>query len=245
MSFALRSSLHHVSDNSDSIPRRSFRSRAGRRQSLAPREAVLGLDPLERAIGLLGSCFALVLAIVTAIGWKRNLPSITTVTHTKGKTCPKAYPKLVHALCEHIVKTTRTEWEIKFFFIIIVALCILAFSLSRKRAGVATFAIFLGLGLGLSSGLVFFVMGGWLIIRAYRLQKYGVPTMRGSNRVAREMATARKEGRAPNIEPYSGTTQTTGATSAPGKSAKTAPSKSTAPEASKRYTPKKPPRKRH
>ena len=91
----------------------------------------------------------------------------------KGKACPSAYPTRVNTLCEHIVKTTRTEWEVKFFFIVLVAACILYFALRRKRAGVATFAVFLGLGLGLGSGLVFFFMGAWLIMRAYRLQKYG------------------------------------------------------------------------
>jgi hypothetical protein len=206
---------------------------------LAPREVVLGLDPLERGLSLFGASIALVLAIVTAIEWARNLPVITTTKHTVGKACPAAYPKLVNTLCEHIVKTTRTEWEVKFLFILIVALCILFFAIRRKRAGVACFAIFLGLGLGLGSGLVFFFLGAWLIIRAYRLQKYGVATMLGSNRVAREMATARKEGRAPNLEPITGSSAT------PSKSSsKSVTSKPVTPEASKRYTPKKPPRRR-
>jgi hypothetical protein len=205
---------------------------------LAPREVVLGLDPLERGISLFGAAIGLVLAIVTAIEWARNLPVITTKKYN-GKSCPIAFPTRVNTLCEHIVKTTRTEWEVKFFFILIVALCILYFAIRRKRAGVACFAIFLGLGLGLGSGLVFFFMGAWLIIRAYRLQKYGVATMLGSNRVAKEMATARKEGRAANLEPIAGSSST------PTKGAsKSAPQKPATPEASKRYTPKKPPRRR-
>jgi hypothetical protein len=104
-------------------------------------------------------------------------------------------------------------------------------------------AVFLGLGLGLGSGLVFFFLGAWLIIRAYRLQKYGTPSMLTSNRVAREMATARKEGREPDIEAITGnpTTLTKGVTK---PSSTSAPAKLPTPEASKRYTPKKPPRKR-
>ena len=206
---------------------------------MAPREVVLGLDPLERGISLFGASIALVLAVVTAIEWARNLPVITTTKHTVGKACPAAYPKLVTALCEHIVKTTRTEWEVKFLFTLIVALCILFFAIRRKRAGVACFAIFLGLGLGLGSGLVFFFMGAWLIVRAYRLQKYGVATMLGSNRVAKEMATSRKEGRAPNLEPITGSSSTTIK-----NTSKSATQKPATPEASKRYTPKKPPRRR-
>jgi hypothetical protein len=221
-----------------------MRSRRGRRQSLAPREVVLGLDPLERGISIFGASIAFVLALVTAVEWKRNLPTITTTPYKKGKLCPPAYPHHHLLLCEHIVKTTRTEWEVKFFFIVLVAACILFFALRRKRAGVATFAVFLGLGLGLGSGLVFFFMGAWLIMRAYRLQKYGVATMMGSNRVAREMAQARKEGREPDIEPYMGTTNSSGAAAPRTSTSKKTPTKSTTPEASKRYTPKKPAPKR-
>jgi len=221
-----------------------MRSRRGRRQSLAPREAVLGLDPLERGISLFGAGIAFVLAIVTAIEWKRNLPTITTTKYKAGKACPSAFPTHVNTLCEHIVKTTRTEWEIKFFFIVLVAACILFFAIRRKRAGVATFAVFLGLGLGLGSGLVFFFMGAWLIMRAYRLQKYGNATMMGSNRVAREMAQARKEGRQPDIEPYAGTAGSSSAATPRTGGSKKTPPKSTTPEASKRYTPKKPAPKR-
>jgi hypothetical protein len=228
-----------VPENSESTPARSFRNRGSRRQSLAPREVVLGLDRVEHRISLCGAAIALVLAIVTAVEWARNLPVITTVEHTVGKACPAAYPKLHNTLCEHIVKTTKTEWEVKFLFVSIVALCILFFAIRRKRAGVACFAIFLGLGLGLGSGLVFFFLGAWLIVRAYRLQKYGIATMTGSNHVARERATARKEGRAPNLEPI------TGSSSTPVKSStKPAVTKPATPEASKRYTPKKPPRRR-
>jgi hypothetical protein len=221
-----------------------MRSRRGRRPSLAPREVVLGLDPLERGISIFAASIAFVLAIVTGIEWKRNLPSITTKSVPKGKSCPSAFPSRVNTLCEHIVKTTRTEWEVKFFFIVLVAACILFFALRRKRAGVATFAVFLGLGLGLGSGLVFFFVGAWLIMRAYRLQKYGVATMMGSNRVAREMALARKEGREPDIETYTGSTGASNATTPRSGSSKKTPPKSTTPEASKRYTPKKPAPKR-
>ncbi|HTT59824.1 MAG TPA: hypothetical protein VMF33_07225, partial [Acidimicrobiales bacterium] len=170
------------------------------------------------------------------VEWSRNLPTITTQKHVKGKACPSAYPKLVNSLCEHIVKTSRSEWEIKFFFILLVALCLLYFSLRRKRAGVACFAIFLGLGLGIGAGAVFFFLGAWLIIRAYRLQKYGVAGMVASNQVAREMAQARREGREPNIQPppsASASPQASGRRSAKNP---TAPK---GPDASKRYTPKK------
>jgi hypothetical protein len=200
---------------------------------MAPRTVVLGLDNLERGISLFGASIGLVLALVTAIEWVRNVPAYNYVKHVKGKACPALY-HLVLEECEQKVITTRSEWEIKFFFILLVALCILYFALRRKRAGVACFAVFLGLGLGIESGLVFFFLGVWLIVRAYRLQKYGTPTMLGSNRVAKDMAVARKEGR----------TYKADSSSAPTTTSKSTPTKPAAPEASKRYTPKKPPRRR-
>ncbi len=198
----------------------------------------MGLDPIERGISLFGAGIALVLALVTAIEWSRNLPSITTFKHVKGKACPSAYPKLVNTLCEHIVKTTRSEWEVKFFFILLIGLCLLYFALRRKRAGVACFAIFLGLGLGLGAGAVFFFLGAWLIIRAYRLQKYGVAGMVASNQVAREMSLARREGREPNLEQLPSSSGASPRTSSRG-SAKKPTTGPKGPDASKRYTPKK------
>ncbi len=225
-----------MSENNEVSSTTGWRSRGSRRPSVAPREVVLGLNSLERGISLFASGIALILALVTAIEWARNLPTITTIKYISGKKCPSSYSKHVGEFCEHILRTTRSEWEVKFFFILLVALCLLYFTLRRKRAGVACFAVFLGLGLGLESGIVFLFLGVWLIVRAYRLQKYGVAGMLSSNRVARETGDARRQGRAP--------TPSTSDGAAPTKSTPTPAKPAVSPSASKRYTPKKPPRKR-
>ncbi|HEY1824612.1 MAG TPA: hypothetical protein VGG21_01455 [Acidimicrobiales bacterium] len=205
---------------------------------MAPREVVLGLDPLERGISLFGASIALILALVTGIEWDRNTPTTESYKWVKKTGCKAPYTR--HAtLCEHVVHTSRSAWEVKFFFIVLVGLCILYFALRRKRAGVMCFAIFLGLGVGVGAGLVFFFLGAWLMIRAYRLQRYGVPTMMGSNQAAREMAKAKREGRAPNLEQFHD-----GSAGESSSTKKSSTSGSTRPGASKRYTPKKPPPKR-
>jgi hypothetical protein len=202
---------------------------------MAPRAVVLGLDTIEWRISLFGAAIGLVLAVVTAVEWARNIPVTNTKPPSKTNTCPTPYHFVkAKSLCEQIVRTTRGEWEIKFLFVLLVSLCILYFALRRKRAGVACFAVFLGLGLGIESGFVFFFLGIWLIVRAYRLQKFGTPSMLGSNRVAKDMAVARKEGR----------TFKSDTSGAPSSSSTSTPTRPTAPEASKRYTPKKPPRRR-
>lgn len=199
---------------------------------MASREVVLGLDRLERRISLLGAGFAMIFALATAVEWIRNVATVTTQKPSKTNTCPTGFHlHLVTSLCEKVTRTTRSEWEVRFFFIFIVALCILYFSLRRKRAGVACFSIFLGLGLGVSTGLIFFLMGAWLIVRAYRLQKYGDASFFGSNRVAKEMSRAKREGRTPKIASKGGSSTSTSIPATP-------------PTASKRYTPKKPQRRR-
>ena len=171
-----------------------------RRPSVAPREVVLGLDhdrtrhqPVWR-----GNCPGVRARHRHRVVAQPSL--ITTFKHVKGKACPSAYPKLVDTLCEHMREhhAQRVGGQV-----------LLHPRSSRSvsctsRCGASAPALrvsrsFLGLGLGLGAGLVFFFLGAWLIIRAYRLQKYGVAGMVASNQVAREMALARREGRGPNL----------------------------------------------
>lgn len=218
-------------DNADRSSTTRRKSRGGRRASVAPREVVLGLDSLERGVSLFAACIAFVLAAVNGVAWARNSPIKTYVKHTAGEKCPAAYPVHDVGLCEHVLRNAKGYWELHFFGILVIALCILFFTLRRKRAGVSCFAVFLGLFLGLGAGLLFLFLGVWLIVRAYRLQKYGVAGMLSSNRVAKEMGDAKREGRPSKV-----VTESDGA----GATVKPA----TPPSASKRYTPKKPPRKR-
>ena len=207
-----------------------MKSRRGRRPSLAPREVVLGLDQLERRVSFIGVGAAFILALVTAVEWARNVKTTTTVKPSTTNTCPTGFH---HAgtLCKEVLASTAGAWEVRLLFIVVIALCILYFTVRRKRAGVACFAIFLGFGPVYGAGLLFVLLGSWLILRAYRLQKYGEAGFASSNRVAKERGQARREGRSAKS---SSTTNDKDATT------KALP----APAASKRYTPKKPPRRR-
>jgi len=198
---------------------------------VAPREVVLGLDRIEYRLSLVAVGIALIFAVITALDWARNIAVTTTKAYVKGTSCPKSYPVHFQTVCEHINHHARSYWEVRFFFVFVVAVLLLYFTIRRKRAGVACFAVFLGLGLGLGAGVVFLFLGVWLILRAYRLQKYGVASMFATNRIARDGATAKREGRAPSATIARTSTEVTSKVATP-------------PTASKRYTPKKPPRKR-
>lgn len=191
------------------------------------------MDDVERKISLFAVGIAMVVSIIYAIAWIRKSPVITKQAFVKGKACPSAFNTHVGAYCEHILRQTDSFWATHFLLVFVVGLIILYFALRRKRAGVACFACFLGVGLQLV-GIVFLFLGVWLIVRAFRLQRYGEASWSGSNKAAREMAQAKKEGRAPKSNARSKST-----VEPPPPPGPVAP-----PSASKRYTPKQKPRKR-
>jgi hypothetical protein len=88
----------------------------------------------------------------------------------------------------------------------------------------------LGLASGIvgSAGIAFLALGAWLAVRAFRLNKYGDPTFRGSNIKARERAQERRATRG---------TRASTPRAKRGKTSSTPVSRTPAP--SKRYTPKK------
>jgi hypothetical protein len=187
------------------------------------------MDQIERNVSLFGVAIAIIISLVSLVAWIKKSPVITTQKYVKGKACPKAFPLHRLEFCENILKESSSYWATRFLFVFVVALLLLFFALRRKRAGVACFACFLGIGLGIA-GVVFVFLGAWLIVRAFRLQRYGEATWKGSNTIAREMAQAKREGRDPTPKPSAGPAL------APGPVAP--------PTASKRYTPKQKPRKR-
>jgi hypothetical protein len=95
----------------------------------------------------------------------------------------------------------------------------------KRRSPVSFFALFLGLAFsssGFSSAaLPYLFFGGWLVLRAWRLNKYGDATFAGVNKIAKERALAKREGR---LVEGPKTANAPAATRRP-------------PEANKRYTP--------
>jgi hypothetical protein len=125
--------------------------------------------------------------------------------------------------------------DAKLLGLAILVLCAIGFAAlwKRKRTLVAFSFFLLGFAFTLFVGLlgfVFILLGGWLMLRAWRLNKYGTTNSRA---IAREAAT-RPRGRQ-RKEAAKSTSKTAGA----GNPAARKP-----PTASKRYTPKAPARKK-
>jgi hypothetical protein len=211
-----------VSDNENSKSRWLKEKKPG----MAPREVVMGLDKLERGVSFGAAGVALIFA---ALYFPRVLAK-TTVLHLTAKPskvepfCAKNYTHQA-SLCIRTLVTHPAYWMPAFIALAIIGLFILFFAFRKKRAGVIVSCLLLGLYIGaLSNGLLFVFVGGWLIIRAQRLTKYGDASFSGSSRKAKEISKARKEGRsAPTAD---------------------APTLKPTPEASKRYTPKQRKRRR-
>jgi hypothetical protein len=207
--------------------------RRPRRESAVSRSVIMGLDHIERLISLIAGFVAVAMAL--ALPFLIGKLYTITAKPISAKKCAVGY-KLVGNLCQLTRPTVVSDWILRFVMILVIGLLLVMFALLRKRVGVAFVGLFLGLAIG-TIGLPFLMLGGWLVIRALRLQKYGDATFAGSSMRAREMAKAKKEGRA--LAP---------STAKSAKSAKgaknTAPSAPKPPSASKRYTPKQRTRRR-
>jgi hypothetical protein len=179
--------------------------------------AMTGLDPLEVkwTVGGLLLCAAVVIgvAITTAVAHTN-----TTKNGHKVAVAPDAY------LLAGVV----------------LVFCIIGLlALRKRRRTLVAFTFFInGLALFLIAnplGLAFVILGGWLMVRAFRINKYGI----ANARAVREMAASGPRGRDRANASTKGRSTAKSGTKAP-----VDPSVRRPPTASKRYTPKAPPRKK-
>jgi hypothetical protein len=119
---------------------------------------------------------------------------------------------------------------------VILLLCVLGFvSLWKRKRTFVSFDLFLiGFAFTLFIGLigfVFILLGGWLMLRAWRINRYGTTDAK----VIRQEAASRPRGKA---------AASSSKTVSRGKAPAAQPGSRKPPTASKRYTPKAPPRKK-
>ncbi len=165
---------------------------ANKRISAAPREAVMGIDPLERKITLFGVGIAFVMSLGSVYGWVKNSPTLLTSKKVAHQACAAGYHQVL-TLCEKRIPGSKADWALQFGYIFVCAVLMLIFALRRSRTGVIFASLMLGLRLGMA-GIVFLYVGIWLLIRAYRLQRFGDPSLFGSSRIQRQMNQAKKAG---------------------------------------------------
>jgi hypothetical protein len=187
-------------------------------EEVLPREerkaAMATLDATERKFGL----GALVLATVAGIA----IP---------------AYILATNKVTKHGKNSIAVAPDAALLGGAILLFCLIGFlALWKRKRTILTFDLFfIGFGFTLFIGIVGFVfifLGGWFMLRAWRLNRYGTTN---SKLIAQE---ARNQPRGRDRKQATRTAGTKGKT-APGTAAERRP-----PAASKRYTPKAPPRKK-
>ena len=188
----------------------------------------MGLDTLERRFGFFGAGLAGVLALFFIPHLLHNTTIHVTANKLKSGACPTGY-SLLKGLCTKAEITHPSYWWPQFLIFLVVGAAIAFFAYLRKRAGIIVSFFLLGLATG-PAGVIFLALGAWFSVRAFRLNKYGDPTFRGSNLKARELAAERRANRA------------AGRPSRPARGARGEPANGpvkASPAPSKRYTPKK------
>lgn len=207
------------------------------------RVRILEVDVTERKIGYAAAVLGALLAVVRFAPYISN-PSSTfpTAPPTKGKTCFSGYRYVKVAgkyTCQGTAPYPRSHWVVLMVVILVFALAVYITVRIGRRSAVAFTVLMTGLALmslvATILAVPFLFAGGWLMTRAWRVQRYGSPTAHGpADRPAGTKATG------PPTRPATSTRA--GATRTPSK--KRAKNMPAGPAPSKRYTPKTPQRRR-
>ena len=194
----------------------------------ASREVIFGIDPLERrwsfGIGGIGLLLSALFALAPIKTYVEQKP--------QNGACSTGYT-LVEKMCQKNVLLNFAA-DPRFYLLLAGSIAIMFFTWRKRRVGIIVAAFMIGLSLG-NFGLPFLALGGWLAIRAFRLQKYGDPTFVGSNQQSRLRAQERAANRKKGIGYSRGKKSDSDPSAAPVRP-KPAPSK--------RYTPKQTGRRR-
>ena len=225
------------------------------------RARVTQIDDLERRLGYAASILASVISLITFIPFI-NDPAMTiqkTASPVKGHTCPThyQYTKLNgHFTCVAHVSYPRSHWVTELAVLLVFALAIFITTRIRRRAALAFTTFMTGVAMlsVVQSVLAFpfIFLGGWLLIRAWRVQRYGSPTAKGPNRSGTGGGTGgtRGSGTKPGAKPGARPGAKPAAPRGNGRAgrgrrgATNKPTGPARPTANKRYTPKAPPRRR-
>jgi hypothetical protein len=211
--------------HSDDTPRRFFGNGAG---DGASRKSVMSLDDQERRFSFIGSILAVPLAIVYAYEVAHAKAKTISVKPLSSGLCVKGF-HLVGKMCHGIQPAQRSGYELAVIVLVVMGAALAIFAYRRNRPGAIVSSLLLGF-LASTLGIIYMFFGAWLAVRAFRLNKYGDPTFKGSNLRARERSQERRAAKA--AQPTKGSRSRSSKSGASSGSLKT-------PAPSKRYTPKK------
>ena len=203
------------------------------------------VDPLERKMGYLGAALVAIVALLAFLPYVNNPNKTVSQTSDLLKGSCKSYgPSFkdtvvsgVHK-CVGEVVYSRGHWVIEMLIVLFFAVGLFVATRVGRRSAVAFAALFAGLAVegttGSIIGIIFVFGGGWLLMRAWRVQRYGTTNAKEVRAIATERA---KERRGAKSGPAAGGRW--GRRAAAGSGASSASARR-APSPNKRYTPKTP-----
>ena len=195
------------------------------------KEAMQSLNKVEQRLGYFAAAIAVLLGGLATLIFPRNRVKSQAPVHN---TCPAGY-SLVKGQCQTIYSN-----NVVLVSIIVVIFAVAIFACVRMRRRTPTIFTVMLTGIAFISfsaaiGIPFVIYGGWLLLRARRIQKFGTTDAKVTAKAAAEERAARKAG-----QPSPRATRDAQPTSN-GTSTK---STASAPDPSGRYTPKAPTRKK-
>ncbi len=205
------------------------------------------IDPTERKIGYAGAVLAAVVGVIRYLPYvlSPNTPEQKTVSPIRGHVCPGGfrYEKVSGSFtCIGNVIYPRHTWILLMAIILVFAAAMFVATRIGRRAALAFTTLMAGLALEAVVqtilALPFVLVGGWLIVRAWRAQRYGSPTAKSAPAGA---SSSSRSGGSPRSK--SATTNTRTGKRSKNAAARVGPNGRVAPQANKRYTPKTPTRR--
>ena len=220
---------------------------------------VTKIDQTERRIGYLGAGLGAVMALTFTVPYISNPKEgakVTAASHAQivSKSCGVRYQFQANtaahvARCVPIIYS-RTYWLVTLLILMAFPLAIFVTVRIGRRAPLAYAALMTGLAFEVTLGLFglpFLAAGAWLLIRAWKSQRYGSPTAKRGDpplQLSGRGASGKAGGSGASTTASSrGKATTNGRRSKKSQSEPTdASRRPTAPN--KRYTPKSPPKKK-
>jgi hypothetical protein len=196
--------------------------------------AMRNMDRSEVRLGYIAAGVAFIFSILLTVPFMFGpTQTIQRAKPVHGK-CAAGYA-LIKGSCTHVTIRQPSYYVLPLIVYVIFTIAILVTVRIRRRVP-ASFAAFLT-GVAFTStsiaiGAPLLIYGGWLFVRARRIQKYGTTDSRTVAQMAAEDRVARKAG------------QPLPSARAQNKPSAKGGTKPSAPEASKRYTPPRPKRKK-
>ncbi len=203
------------------------------------RSRIVTIDPAERKVGIIASILGVALTLYSTVPYMVSKIAVVTTVKPKGTTCTP----VVGITGLHYVKSTNTcngvypasHYILPLIVELVLAVAIYVTVRIRRRSPLAFTLVMTGLAFGTLFVLVpYGLAGAWVMLRAWRTQKYGAPTAKGRALEGWVPPPPRGSTRRPRSTGPSGSRR--GKAAVPEKSTVRKP-----PTANKRYTPKAPP----